>query len=357
MIIKTDVLKELVIKAGKGIGNNKLIPITSLMGIKADGEWITITTTDGTNYLYIKEKLDSEEFNVTIDADKFSKLVSKLTCENVTLTLKDKSLEVVGNGTYNIELPLDESGELIDYPNPLETFDEADSEKTVLDLSTIQLILNSVKPSLAETTSVPCYTGYYFGENVIATDSFKIASLDRKLFSTPTLLSREFVDLLSILDTEPIRVLLKNNVIVVKSYNCDIYGRVMNGIEDFQIDAISKLLESDFDNVCKVSKQELLQVLDRLSLFVNMYDKNAITLNWTPLGLEISSKTQSGIETLNYLDDNETFTPFECLVNISLLQAQVKAQSGDEVEIYYGKSNCIKLKDIDTTYIVALLSN
>ena len=46
--------------------------------------------------------------NVEVQAELFSKLVAKTTTETITLTLKESSLEVKGNGTYNIELPLDE---------------------------------------------------------------------------------------------------------------------------------------------------------------------------------------------------------------------------------------------------------
>ena len=45
MKIKTELLKELIDKAMQCVGNNKLIPITQLMGIEAYKHIIKLTTT------------------------------------------------------------------------------------------------------------------------------------------------------------------------------------------------------------------------------------------------------------------------------------------------------------------------
>ena len=110
LTIKTVKLKEMVAKAVKGVGNNKLIPLTSLMAIELKDATLTLITTDATNYLYISEdKVVGEDFYVVVDANVFSKLISKMTCEDVTLEIKSDiiALQVKGNGTYKIELPLD----------------------------------------------------------------------------------------------------------------------------------------------------------------------------------------------------------------------------------------------------------
>ena len=77
MKIKTELLKELVNKSINGAGNNKLIPITQLMGIKRADDTIQLTTTDATNYLYVYGTLDADvedSINVTVFAEQFSKV-------------------------------------------------------------------------------------------------------------------------------------------------------------------------------------------------------------------------------------------------------------------------------------------
>ena len=120
LILNTGLLQTMVAKSMKGASCNKMIPITGLMAIQLKDHKLTLITTDATNYLYITEdKVDGEDFYVVVQADMFSKLVSKLTCENVTLVVADNTLNIKGNGNYKIELPLNEDGELIKYPDPL----------------------------------------------------------------------------------------------------------------------------------------------------------------------------------------------------------------------------------------------
>lgn len=352
--VRTETLKDMVSRAIKGASNNKLIPITSLMAIQLKDNILTITTTDATNYLYVKEeKIEGDDFYVVVPVDVFSKLIARLTCENVVMTEKDGVLQVKGNGTYDIELPLDENGNNIVYPNPINDFD-MELEPKEIHASTIAAILNSIKPALATTLDVPCYTGYYLGDRVVGTDSYKIASMDIKITDEPMLISQELMNLLDVMTSEKIDMRVSDDTIVFTSPDCIIYGNKMEGIDDFQIEPISALVDSNFKSVCKVSKSSLLQVLDRLSLFIGAYDKNGINLTFTKEGLQISSKSSSGVEILDYVESTK-FKAFNCMIDIVALFTQVKAQVSDSVTIYYGETNAIKMVDGNLTQVVALM--
>ena len=98
LTLKTLKLQEMVSKAIKGASNNKMIPITSLMAIQWQDGVLTLITTDAANTLKIIDKVEGEEFYVVVQTELFSKLVAKTTTETITLTLKESSLEVKGNG-------------------------------------------------------------------------------------------------------------------------------------------------------------------------------------------------------------------------------------------------------------------
>jgi DNA polymerase III sliding clamp (beta) subunit (PCNA family) len=356
LTIKTDKLKEMVTKSIKGASNNKMIPRTSLLVISLKDNVLTLMTTDSTNYLYVIENnVDGDDFYVVVPVEQFSKLISKLTCENVTLELHDSELEVVGNGKYKIELQLDETGEPAHLTSPLDTF-SSDSVEYEIALETIKTILNTLKPALAGTSEFPCYMGYYVGNKVIATDTYKICSLDSKLFDSPILISSELMNLLDVITDKTVKISIKDNVIVIKSNDCIVYGILMEGIDDYAIDAINGLLDTEIDSMCKLPKNTLLQLIDRLALFVGTYDKNGIYLTFTENALEVSSKSSNGIETIDYIE-SDNFTEFTCCVDIEMLRALVKANTGETIELHYGNPICLKLTDDKITQIIALLED
>lgn len=359
LTMKTEKLKDMVSRAVRGVGNNKLIPLTSLMAIEVKNNKLTLITTDATNYLYISEdKVAADDFYVVVDADTFSKLISKMTCENVSLEVASGVwvLNVTGNGNYKIELPMDENGEPIKYPNPVDKLDLSAATEKQINRTTIQVILETIKPALAVTLETPCYTGYYVGNQVVATDTYKIASMDIDLFGTSRLISPEFMDLLSVMTTEKISVAMTDTDIVCSTPDCIVCGKFMEGIEDYAIDAITDLVNIEIDSFCSVPKSAILQLLDRLSLFVGTYDKNAIHLTFTQNGLQVSSKAANGVELINYVS-SDNFKDFTCAVDIQMLTQEIKSIQNDVIELYYGKDNAIKMTDGNITIIVALLED
>lgn len=356
LTMNTEKLKEMVSRAVKGVGNNKLIPLTSLMAIEVKNNKLTLITTDATNYLYIiEDKVVADDFYVVVDANTFSKLISKMTCDNVVLEVKSGIwvLEVKGNGNYKIELPLDENGQLIKYPNP---YSEKANTDIKLNLSTVKVILDTLRSALATTLENPCYTGYYAGDSVIATDTYKIANMDISLFNEPVLVSAELMNLLSVITEENIYVSIEGDVLQFSTDTCRIYGRAMEGIDDFAVEPIMSLVNTDMDSCCSLNKLQLLQVLDRLSLFVGPYDKNAVRLTFTREGLEISSKASSSVEMIPYISSKD-FRDFTCMIDVQMITQEVKAIQADVIELYYGEDNAVIMKDGNITIVVALLED
>lgn len=352
--LKTLKLQEMVSKAIKGASNNKMIPITGLMAIVLKKGVLTLITTDATNTLKVMEKnIEGDDFYVVVQADIFSKLVAKITTETITLTLKENSLEVKGNGTYSIELPLDEEGQLIKFP---EYKFDTKIEKSEINLSTVKVLLNANKAALAQTMEVPCLTGYYFDDKVITTDTFKVCSTDIKVFPDKVLLPAELMELLALMDEEKITVQVSGNKILFSTNNVIVFGSQLEGIEDYPSEAINAYLETEFKSVCKLPKGAVLNLLDRLALFVATYDKNGVYLTFTKDGVIFSSKRSNGTELIKY-QGSENFQPFTCCADIELLKSQISAQTEEVVELWYGHEKAIKMTSGKITQIVALLED
>lgn len=357
--IKTAVLQDMVARSIKGVGNDKLMPITTKMAIELKDNILTLTSTDYTNYLYVrKADVKGDDFYIVIEADKFSKLISKLTCENVSIKVEDAAVVVKGNGIHKIEIPLDEStGEFITFPNPAASLELSVEDEVEVNLTTLKLIVDSCKSSLAVTFEDPQYTGYYVGDRVITTDRQTIAGLNKELLpEKQILLYPKFMELVNVLSAEKVKLYVFDQNVVIDTPDCSIYGKLMEGVESFEADIISTLLDTELDNTCVVNTAALLGVLDRASLFIGQYDNSAIKLDFTSEGLQVESVKADSCELIPYIKEvsNE---PFSCHVDATLFEQLLKAYSNESVTIEYGDDSAIKLVDGDMTFVLCLLAD
>ena len=356
MKVKTEQLKEMVGRAVQGASNNKLIPITQLMGITVRDKQLTITTTDATNYLYIAGELSKkDDFTVTVPVEQFSKLIGKMTSKEVELVIKDNLLEVTGNGTYTIELPLDEEGNIIQYPDPMNEYLDGDFEYNGhISKEDIDVILDSCKPSLATTLEYPSIINYYAGDMVCATDSMNCASLDVGIFDTNTLISSQLMDLIGVIATDKVDYFMNGEVMLFESSVGRVFTQQIQETDEYPIDVLKKLIQQDFKSVCKVNKNDFIALLERIALFVSKYDDRAVRLYFEKDGIRVSNKARKSNELIEYIDSKK-FKAYDCEINIDMLLTQLKAYNNDIVELHYNNDACIKFVNEDLVQIVSLM--
>lgn len=355
MKISSARFKDGVAKVVKGAGFNKLIPLTSMVGLKLKDGNLTILATDMTNSVaVVLDKVSGDDFDITIDADKFSKLVSKITSEEITLEITDNVLVIKAGGTYKLPLIADEDG-LVVFPN----IELVDMPNEVM-LTSILQAYNINKPALAKTMERPELTGYYCGERVISTDGCVITFSNFNLLNSPSpmLISSRMVDLLTLCKDEKIKwgYNSKREELVFGTSDYFVVGPMLPGIEDYPADAICAYLDEAFPSSCKLPKELMLNVLDRLSLFIDAYDKNGAYFTFTRTGLNIHSKKDASTEVVNYVESND-FEPFNCLVDIPMLKEQIASNPNDTIKLYYGNENALKLEAGNTIQVISLLED
>lgn len=347
-------MKEAVNKAIKGAGFNNLIPITSMIGIKLSDGKLRLLTTDMTNTLCsIIDKVAGEDMDITVDADKFGKLIAKTTSEDIDLSVKDDILYVKANGTYKIPLISDEEG-LVTFPSLTET----KGKSSIVKLTSIMQAYNINKSALAKTLENPALTGYYCGDMVISTDANVITFNDFKMFEQdePLLISPQLMQLLTLNKQEDIELIANNTLLTFITDDMVVQGPAMEGIEDFPADDVKAYLDEAFTSSCKVPKDLLLSVLDRLALFIEPYDKNGAYFTFGRKGINIHSKKDASTETINYVESKD-FEPFVCCVDIPMLKEQLQANPDDTVKICYGNENALKIESGKVTQVIALLED
>lgn len=354
MKLKTSELQDAVTRVYKGVGNNKLIPLTMFINIMGADNTLLLTATDSVNFFTTSiDDVDCGEFEISVNADVFTKLVQKMTSETISLEVLDNYLMVVGNGKYKIDLFIDETGAPVKFPNK----DSGEPvSQGVIKTSTIRGIIANGKASLAVSNEVPCLMNYYCGESVITTDRYKICSTDVKLFEESCLISPAVMELLASFKADEIKYYVGKDSFSFDSEHEFLYAPFVDGVEKMPVDAIGSLLTLDMDSMCRLPKAPLISVLDRLALFVSPYDKNGVYLTFNANGLSISSKKSSGSEVIDYVT-SDNVKPFSCCIDIEMLRSQVNTIASDNIDLYFGSEIAIKFADEGVTKIVALMED
>lgn len=356
--VSTTQLQSLVNKANQCVGANKLLEITQCIGINCADNKITLYTTDGINNLRVSMPIDSdEELNVVVDAETFVKLINKITSETISLEDFENSLVVEGNGSYKIELKLDDDGNYLKYPAKTDSVSDTVGKITK---SAVTTILSSLKASLSNNAG-SVYVNYYVGDFVCATDRAMMGMFDYKVFDSDKfntcLLNSVFVELLALPDSD---ITLQYDVdsqtltAVSDDANFNLTTKINSGAEGFNVEALNKMMAIEQDSYCKIRKRELLDLLDRMSLFVGNYDDGAITLEFTQTHIRVTSLKSTGVEAVNY-SESKNVQDKTIKININRLISQLKSYASDSVDLYYGSDLCIKLVDGDVTQIIALM--
>ena len=353
--LNTPALKDIVNKVIKASTNNKMVPLTSLLSISVKNGVLRAVASDAVNYFEVSAECNAiEPFEVVVKSDLFSKIVSKTTSDSITLDLNGGILTFIGNGTYKIELPLDEEGQPIKYPtyNAMGSIIDSGNIK----LSTIKSIILANKPALAITAEAPHLMNYYCGDEIISADSFNICINKTKFINEPVLLSPMVMDLLSIFDAEDIAYKYDGDRLEFITPTMKLYAKKQKNLEQYPVEGIMEYDSIEATSSCAVSKAALLGVLDRLSLFISDFDVNGVYLNFATDGVRVTSKNNAGTELISYAESNN-FTPTVCLVSVEALKKQVNARNGDILYIQYGLDNAIKFVDGNVLHVVALLED
>lgn len=353
MSIQTVRFQELVAKSAKGASENKLLPITSLMALELKDGVLTLTTTDSSNTLkVIADKVEGDNMYVVVPVELFSKLVARTTSDNITLTVTENSLEVRGNGKYNIPLPMDEDG-VVRFPEYV--FEKIGDPETV-QLTTIKNILAINKSAVGRNIDTPYLCGYYCGDMVLTTDELVLCLNDIKLVKDPIFVYPEMMELLALNNVENINFYRNDNFFLFETPTMVLHGVEHDGKDMFPVEDVMGFLDEEFSSSCKVPKILLQSVIDRLSLFIEPYDKNGAYLTFTKDGVKVTSKKSSSVEIINYVESTN-FQNYVCCVDIPQFKTQIDTIPGDTIHLWYGHDVAIKLTADKVTQVIALLDD
>ncbi|WMU07985.1 hypothetical protein vBCtySFA88_00053 [Clostridium phage vB_CtyS-FA88] len=339
--IKTAVLKKITAIAEKGVGADKNQPITSYLHLYTKEGIFYIDSTDGYRFLTVSSKLaECTDGSCIVLAEPFIKLVNKTTKEDVKLNLLDTLLVFKGNGTYKIPI-LDE--EFLSYEFNAGTKEEINIDKIK---NVIAIGKNSIAP---DDESFGALRGYLFGDKVVATDSIKMCLVNTKLVEKPMLVNQSMARLINVIPEEKGTLQYAEGKILIETETVKLFGAALNEIDQYP--DLSVVLDNEFSSNCLLNKNVMLDILDRLDIFVSPYDKNAVKLQFGKDGIVITEVNGDGIEKISYSGSTD-FKEFEIPLDITMLKDIINAVQADTFRLYYGNDDLIKIKDKDTVELL-----
>lgn len=354
--IKTKVLKEMTTKAIKGAGFSNVIVLTSMIGIKVSDNKLRLITTDINSTMSVITNDIEGDLDITVNADIFSKLISKLTSEEIKLDVEDNVLYIEANGKYKIPIIVDENGTVsLDEPDIIE------GEENEVKLSDIKSIKDFSKISLDESLEDlddDYMSSYYCDlQDTTITNGF-VATFNKKSITKdiPLLVPTKVIDLVCLSSDENIKLIKSNNCLQFVSSDVIITLNSLNDTEDYPIDSLKSILNEEFKYDGKINCKDYINAIDRLKLFIDPYDDNELEFNFYTHFIEIKSKNNSSTEELklDVENDNENYLQFSCSVNASEFIRALSSIPNKDAHIYYGNDSVIKIDCGNMIHIISL---
>lgn len=332
---------------------NPLLEISNYIQLVCDKDGsMKINATDGDNHITVFEDGEYDELiDYIVKTDQFVSLINKTTTENVTLTAKENYLEVKGNGTYKVELV---QGEI--YPDhKIETNGALKIDDCVA--YNLKHGLNVGKNVKSQTAADGCLFGYLFRNNhIITADAIKVNASDFDCQGLEVLIPPSLANLVQTLSSEKVNIIhdVNNNSIMFKSKNIVISGTLMEGVEEYP-ESILPMIEETQPSLCVVDTQEFLKALNRIGLFIDIYDMNTLQIAF--VGDLITLQTVGGSVESITTKDSPRHEDIVYEVNIKYLQDLVSSVDSPTIDIEYGNPDLIKIVSDKDQMLLSTLDN
>ena len=352
MKINTNKLRNMLGHITK-IKANPLLEISNYIQLVCDKDGsMRINATDGDNHITVFEDGEYDEsIDYIVKTDQFVSLINKTTTENVTLTAKENYLEVKGNGTYKVELV---QGEI--YPDhKIETNGALKIDDCVA--YNLKHGLNVGKNVKSQTAADGCLFGYLFRNNhIITADAIKVNASDFDCQGLEVLIPPSLANLVQTLSSEKVNIIhdVNNNSIMFKSKNIVISGTLMEGVEEYP-ESILPMIEETQPSLCVVDTQEFLKALNRIGLFIDIYDMNTLQIAF--VGDLITLQTVGGSVESITTKDSPRHEDIVYEVNIKYLQDLVSSVDSPTIDIEYGNPDLIKIVSDKDQMLLSTLDN
>lgn len=356
MICRIEDLKKISTILLSAVDSSELSKITDNLELKVENEILNLSVTNGE--YFVKTKLpiyENIEFHATVNANKFLKLLTKVTTETVEFKLEGNSLVIVGNGEYKIPL-IYEGSDLLSLPeisisNVTSTFKiHSDILKSILNYNSRELSKKAVVAN-------PVQKLYYIdNEGAITFTTGACVNVFKLEQPIKMLLSPKIVNLFKLFDTGDIKFSMgqdqiagTNNVQTKVSFESDflIISAIIPSndalIGTVPVKAIRGRAFDAYASSAVLNRVEMIQAIDRLMIFYDSAVNYYANLKFSSNGLRISSLNNEVYEDISVSSVTGLDDPYEAVLDINDIKIILQSYSEGHVTMGFGNHQAVVL--------------
>ena len=325
MLINTKELQVICKKILDAIDSSSDNDVSEVIELRASQGVLVLNATNMQYYVSASIKINTfDELYAVISAKIFLKLISQITTNSLTLSVKDNVLIVEANGQYKFPFVYDKDGKLIK-PNRIE-ISQVTSEMTITRDVLVNILKFNSKQSQKSGVTSPVHKMCYVDEEGAITFSsgacltyFRLDAPVRVLLNEKTvklfkLFTFDFINFtvgfnsLPSGDVQTVVRFKDEQVELTSIVNAD-----KSMIDSVPVKSIRKLAESDYAYRIVVDKTALMNALSRLSLFSkDIYVMSFTNFEFVDGKLVIKDTSKQNSETIDLLEsdnlENYSFT-------------------------------------------------
>ena len=203
-----------------------------------------------------------------VDAKIVSNLLSKITTEFVELNMNKQSLTITGNGVYELELRVDEAGEIVSFPLVEFNMDEAKDELNLKSLvSKLLVSMNIIPEDFDDKELRYCYVG----DNVVTAGPSVITSIenDEDMKNKEFYFRPEYLNIITTLPYEKAKYLINEENFIIGNNDFTLVTKRSKEDEEYLSQFkevtyvnIKKLTEAELKNKAKINRSAILGLVD-----------------------------------------------------------------------------------------------
>jgi len=341
MKVKTDdIVKYLpIIKIAAGL--DATLVLTSVITLMCKNDKLTLVSTDMINTLYVDVPIQQntdDGFEVSVDAKTFIALMSKLSTEQISLTVRDTNLIIRSGGMYKLPIILNSYNQ----PAVIEDVRQKYTSNMTLSLDIVRKATNTLSKSLPTgvlANVLDVYNNYYLGEVIMTSDTNNL-SIMRTSTSLDRLISSHVMQILSKFDSDinmSDEAYFTDNIVLVSAKQ--------SVSDDYQASDLLAVADT-LVPICKINTDVLKAAITRIAIFNEKY-----VLLKIDSSCELVSMHDTFVEPLC---DDITANPVTYKIDVSTLKTYARLISDDSITLSM-TSGAIGLSSDDCTHIISTM--